>query len=172
MNAGAHGQETWDALVAVETIDRQGRLRVRPRSDFEVGYRHVRPLWEGEPEWFVAAQFNLKAEAPEQLSAELSQHLQRRAAAQPGGGYNSGSVFRNPPGDYAGRLIEACGLKGQRIGGAQVSDKHANFIINTGGASAADIEQLIEWVQAQVLETQGVALQREVEIVGEASTHE
>lgn len=98
----------------------------------------------------------------------MKECLRLRAESQPTGVASCGSVFRNPPGDYAGRLIERCGLKGHRIGGALVSEKHANFILNTGTASAADIEALILHVQAAVERACGVRLEPEVRIVGEA----
>jgi UDP-N-acetylmuramate dehydrogenase len=101
-------------------------------------------------------------------SARIRELLSRRNGSQPTGESSCGSVFRNPPGDYAGRLIDACGLKGARVGRARVSEIHANFIINEGGASAAEIEDLIQYVQDQVWEKTGVRLMPEVLIIGEA----
>ena len=165
MNAGAHGSETWERVAAVRTIDRHGEIRERTPSDYEVGYRSVQgPAGE----WFVEAtlQFDPKVVA----SAEaMKAMMERRKETQPLGLPSCGSVFRNPPGDFAARLIEAAGLKGHRIGGAEVSPKHANFIINTGDASAADIEALINHVQATVEKVHGVKLQHEVRIVGESA---
>lgn len=168
MNAGCYGAETWEIVDEVMTIDRQGELHKRQRGDYDIGYRHV-ALREAHEEWFVAGWF-----APRQGDGAASQKrikelLQKRIAAQPLSLPNAGSVFRNPTGDYAARLIESCGLKGKRIGGAQVSEKHANFIVNVGDATAADIEQLIGVVQDTVARKTGVQLEREVRIVGEAA---
>ncbi len=163
MNAGAFGGETWDRVESVETIDRAGKLRVRPRADFEVGYRRVRIPAE---EWFIAAKFAFEVDetaAPEAIKSLLA----KRAETQPIGAASCGSVFKNPAGEAAGRLIEQAGLKGHRIGGATVSDKHANFILNDGTASAADIELLIEHIKAEVERVSGVTLETEVLIVGE-----
>lgn len=163
MNAGAFGGETWRLVRAVTTIDRQGLLRRRTPDDFHIAYREVR----GAPgEWFVACELAL---APGDVAAEqagIRELLAQRALSQPIGQLSCGSTFRNPPGDYAARLIDTCGLKGRRVGGAEVSRKHANFIINTGTATAADIECLIELVVAEVARTHGVHLQPEVHIVG------
>lgn len=166
MNAGAWGAETWERVAAVETLDRRGRRRRRGPQAYRIGYRSVRGP---EEEWFVACELAL---APGDGAASLERIkalLARRAETQPTGRPSCGSVFRNPEGDHAGRLIEAAGLKGYCIGGACVSDKHANFIINTGGARAADIEALIEHVRATVARVHGVQLVPEVRIVGEAA---
>ena len=164
MNAGAFGGETWDVVVAVETLDRQGRRHLRKPEEFEVGYRHVSGP---KDEWFVAAQLQLEKKGqPEELQAKIKSLLAKRGSSQPTSLPNAGSVFRNPEGDYAARLIEACGLKGECEGAACVSDKHANFIINTGEAKASDVEALIERVAQVVKEKCGVALQREVHIMG------
>ncbi len=164
MNAGAFGGETWPLVAEVESVERSGVCHRRTPADYRIGYRCVRGP---EGEWFTTAILQLRSGDTEQGQQRIRQLLQRRAATQPTGQANAGSVFRNPPGDYAARLIEAAGLKGACVGGACVSPKHANFIINTGGATAADIEALIEQVAATVLERHGVALQREVHIVGE-----
>lgn len=164
MNAGCHGGETWDHVAAVETIDRQGQFHLRKPEDFSVGYRSV----EGPAgEWFVAGHFRLERGEKARSLEVIRTLLERRAATQPTSEPNGGSVFRNPPGDYAARLIEVCGLKGMCIGGACVSEKHANFIVNTGNATATDIENLIEWVANKVASTHGVHLIQEVRIVGE-----
>ncbi|MCB5190469.1 UDP-N-acetylmuramate dehydrogenase [Methylobacillus arboreus] len=165
MNAGCHGGETWEIVERVLTVDRQGRVHERNHQAFATAYRHVEmPVAD---EWFVAAWFRLAAGDASEAEAKIKQLLARRLATQPLNLPNAGSVFRNPPGDHAARLIETSGLKGFSIGGAQVSEKHANFIVNQGGATAADIEQLILHVQAVVKEKQGVALQAEVRIIGE-----
>lgn len=164
MNAGCYGGETWNLVKAVTTIDRAGRLHRRSRGEFDIGYRTVRgPL----DEWFVAATLSVPKGDAEKSRNKIKQLLSARIASQPLQQPNAGSVFRNPPGDHAARLIEACGLKGKRVGGAEISVKHANFIVNTGGASAADIEALMALAQDSVRERFGVELEREVRIVGE-----
>jgi UDP-N-acetylmuramate dehydrogenase len=159
MNAGAWGGETWTRIVSVRTIDRTGVVRERLPADFAVGYREV----VGPPgEWFLDVDLALSPGDGKAGMARIRELLDRRAETQPIGLPSCGSVFRNPPGDHAARLIEAEGLKGYRIGGAQVSEKHANFIINTGEASAADIRALIELVQHRVEAATGVRLVPEV----------
>jgi UDP-N-acetylmuramate dehydrogenase len=163
MNAGAFGGETWTHVESVTTIDRAGTVRERPRADFEIGYRSVR----GAPgEWFLGGTFRFEPDTSGSMQA-IKELLARRNAAQPLGVPSCGSVFRNPEGDFAGRLIEEAGLKGRRIGGAAVSDKHANFILNLGSATAADIEALVLEVQTAVERTTGVRLETEVRVVGE-----
>jgi UDP-N-acetylmuramate dehydrogenase len=164
MNAGAFGGETWSIVSAVQTLSRDGTLQRRLPDEFEVAYRSVKGA---EGEWFVAAELTLQSGDSEQSLAKIREFLNKRGDTQPIQQPNAGSVFKNPPGDYSARLIEASGLKGYCIGGACVSDKHANFIVNTGTATAADIEQLIEHVARTVEQQQGVTLQREVRIVGE-----
>ena len=169
MNAGAFGTETWPAVREVETVDACGERRWRPASDYRYGYRVV----DGpRDEWFVSCRLVLDPDTSGRAGPRIRELLARRAATQPTGARSCGSVFRNPPGDYAGRLIEASGLKGWRIGGAVVSDKHANFIINDAGARAADVETLIGKVVEEVERRQGVRLEPEVRIVGEASCGE
>lgn len=166
MNAGCYGSETWDKVLRVQTVDRRGEVLVRTPDEYEIGYRHV-ALRQCREEWFVAAWMKFAAGDGESARREIKALLSKRISSQPLNLPNAGSVFRNPPGDHAARLIELCGLKGFRIGGAQVSEKHANFIVNTGNATAADIENLIEEVQATVEQKTGVNLQCEVRIVGE-----
>jgi UDP-N-acetylmuramate dehydrogenase len=166
MNAGAWGGETWRLVESVRSVDRQGRVRERPAASYTVGYRSV----QGPPrDWFLAARLALAPAVgdPEDGPRRIQGLLAERAARQPTGVASAGSVFRNPPGDYAARLIEACGLKGECRGGACVSPKHANFIVNGGTASAADIEALIELIGERVEREQGLRLQPEVRIVGE-----
>jgi UDP-N-acetylmuramate dehydrogenase len=167
MNAGCYGSETWDIVKQVLTIDRHGEVRARKKAEYEIGYRHCQ-LRSGNEEWFVAAHFDLQSGDGEASRARIKELLAKRMAAQPLSLPNAGSVFRNPPGDHAARLIESCGLKGLARGGARVSEKHANFIVNPdGAASAADIEGLILEVKRKVLEETGVDLVPEVRIVGE-----
>ena len=164
MNAGAFGGETWPVVRAVRTVDRAGVLRRRLPADYRVGYREVTgPAGE----WFVGVELQLRSGDVAAEQAAIRGLLERRAATQPTGLPSAGSTFRNPPGDHAARLIEAAGLKGYRIGGAEVSPKHANFLINTGEATAADIEALIAHVRDEVERRFGVRLQTEVHIVGE-----
>jgi UDP-N-acetylmuramate dehydrogenase len=169
MNAGCYGAETWQFVRHVRVLGRDGRVRQRGRDEYEVGYRHValRAAPPHDEEWFVAAAFELGPGRGAEARVRMRDLLARRIATQPLNLPNAGSVFRNPPGEFAARLIEACGLKGRRSGGAVISDKHANFIVNAGGASAADIESLIEQAQAAVRTRFGVVLEREVRIVGE-----
>jgi UDP-N-acetylmuramate dehydrogenase len=167
MNAGCYGAETWDIVEQVRTVDRAGVFHVRRKAEFEIGYRQC---GLPKPEWFAAAWFALESGDGEASRAKIKQLLARRIATQPLSLPNAGSVFRNPPNDHAARLIEACGLKGCERGGARVSEKHANFIVNPAGtASAADIEWLIAHVRQTVLQMKGIALVPEVRIVGEAA---
>ncbi len=164
MNAGAFGGETWEIVTQVETVNQHGQRQIRSADQFEIGYRHV----QGQPdEWFVAGWFALKPDAQQTGMQRIRELLAKRGATQPTGLPSCGSVFRNPQADHAARLIEACGLKGYRIGQAGVSEKHANFIINHGNARAADIEALIDHVAQTVEQQQGVRLIREVRILGE-----
>lgn len=164
MNAGAHGGETWERVESVRTIGRYGNIQLRAPSEYTVGYRSVTGPAN---EWFLEA--TLTFDPKETSSAErMNAMLERRKDTQPLGLPSCGSVFRNPPGDHAARLIEAAGLKGYSIGGAEVSDKHANFIINREAATATDIEELIEHVRQTVRAEHGVELVHEVRIVGES----
>ncbi|MDE3009563.1 MAG: UDP-N-acetylmuramate dehydrogenase [Pseudomonadota bacterium] len=173
MNAGCYGSDTWTHVVEVTTIDHAGQLRVRAPGDFRVGYRQVAigrspgtaalaPLGE----WFLSARLRFVHGDGRRSAARIRELLTRRIASQPLQQPNAGSVFRNPQGDHAARLIESCGLKGFRIGGAEVSRRHANFIVNVGAATAADIETLIARVQQAVAAQTSVHLEPEVRIVG------
>jgi UDP-N-acetylmuramate dehydrogenase len=167
MNAGCFGGETWDIVAHVLTLDRSGKTRARTREDYEIDYRRV-ALKQPSEEWFIGASFRLTRGSAEESRGKITELLKRRIATQPLGEPNAGSVFRNPPGEYAARLIEACGLKGRAMGNAMISGKHANFIVNRGGARAADIESLILLAEKSVKEKFGITLEREVRIVGEA----
>lgn len=164
LNAGAFGGETWGLVEQVETIDRQGQIRKRNPEDFAIGYRQV-TVPEGE--WFLAATIKLTPGDGEAALDAIQELLDKRASTQPIGLPSCGSVFRNPEGDYAARLIEQAGLKGRTVGGAAISEKHANFIINTGEATAAEIEQLLTLVQDEVEKASGIRLVAEVHIVGD-----
>ncbi len=163
MNAGAFSFETWDTVDSVEMLNRQGEFIKRNRDEFVVAYRSVQKV---EDEWFSAGYFRFPRQARER-SSTIKSLLEKRNATQPIGLPSCGSVFKNPPGDHAARLIEACDLKGFCIGGACVSEKHANFIINANQASASDIEDLILHVQQQVKQVHGIELKTEVRIIGE-----
>ncbi len=158
MNAGAFGEEIWDYVIKIITIDHNGNLNERTPADFRINYRHV---ITPPNEWFVAAEF-ISQPKSKYSKKEL---LAKRATTQPLTEKTCGSVFRNPPGDYAARLIESCGLKGKQIGGAQVSPKHANFIVNNNNATAADIQNLINLIKNEVWQKTGVELVLEVKIL-------
>ena len=172
MNAGCYGSETWEIVAQVQIITRNGEIVMRQPGEYAIAYRSVKR--QSEPagtigaEWFTGAYFRLAQGDQTQSRQRIKELLAQRVASQPLNMPNAGSVFRNPPGDYAARLIEACGLKGCHIGGAMVSSKHANFIVNTGNASAADIEALIMMVQSRVKKATGIALIQEVRIIGDA----
>ncbi len=166
VDAGAYGEATWNRIARVQVIDCDRQLSWRLPQEFEIKYRKVHAR-ENDVIGFVAAEFVFDlGRSSVELLAGIRDLLARRTSSQPTGSASCGSVFRNPPGDYAGRLIEVSGLKGLRIGGAVVSEKHANFILNTGGATAADIEILIQEVRQRVCIQTGVVLEPEVHIVG------
>ncbi len=193
MNAGCYGGETWQQVVKVQVVTRGGELLERSPQEYAIGYRSVVKLEKGEErrgkgktlvrshppllpspfslhdeEFFTGAWLRFAAGDGEVARQEIKSLLAKRISSQPLNLPNAGSVFRNPVGDYAARLIEQCGLKGRQIGGAQVSEKHANFIVNVGGATAADIEKLINHVRETVLQQTGIDLHPEVRIIGEA----
>ena len=166
MNAGSFGGETWRFVQSVDVIDRRGVSRTRARGEYQVGYRHVQPPVAGE--WFLGAELELDRRDPSS-AATVRELNEKRRRTQPLDKWSCGSVFTNPPGGHAARLIEAAGLKGTRIGGAVVSDLHANFILTEGSATAHDLEQLILHVQSTVEQVHGIKLVPEVRIVGEAA---
>lgn len=184
MNAGCYGGEAWNIVRKVTTVDHTGALHERTPAHYRIGYRTVEPRYPRIPgvpaagtadrrqspeEWFVSAVFALPRGNGAESRRKVRELLAQRIASQPLGEPNAGSVFRNPPGTYAAQLIEECGLKGHAIGGALISPKHANFIVNTGTARAADIEQLMDLARSAVKEKFGIELEREVRIVGEAT---
>jgi len=172
MNAGCYGSETWDVVAKALTVSRSGKLSERPAEHFVTRYRHVelRGSKLGEEEWFLAAWFRFRPGEEKRARRRIQELLAKRIATQPLSLPNAGSVFRNPPGDHAARLIEACGLKGCEIGGARISEKHANFIVNPKRrAHAADIEALIERARQAVKDRFGVELVPEVRIIGETA---
>jgi UDP-N-acetylmuramate dehydrogenase len=183
MNAGCYGSETWEIVEQVQTFTRSGRVDARLPADYQISYRHVALKPETEPEsgfgstagrssaevaeeWFAGVWLRLQPGRHADSRKKIRELLARRAASQPLNLPNAGSVFRNPPGDHAARLIESCGLKGFRIGGAMVSPKHANFIVNAGEATAADIEAAIIAVRETVRKQTGLELIQEVRIAG------
>ena len=167
MNAGCYGGETWNTVARVLMLDRNGDKHERTAPDFAIGYRHA-GLRAATDEWFAGAWFDLPRGDGQRARARITELLEKRIDSQPLQLPNCGSVFRNPPGDHAARLIEAAGLKGTALGGARVSEKHANFIVNPdGSATATEIEELMERVHDAVKGKFGVDLMREVRIVGE-----
>ena len=163
MNAGAWGGETWRHVIQVDVLDRRGVRHTRKAAEYDVGYRRVKGP---EHEWFVRAQLEFER-APGVNADAIRELLDKRKQTQPIGEWSCGSVFVNPPGGHAARLIESAGLKGFRIGDASVSEKHANFIINHGHALAADVEAVIAHVRSTVAKVHGIELATEVRIVGE-----
>ncbi|MCZ6804542.1 MAG: UDP-N-acetylmuramate dehydrogenase [Proteobacteria bacterium] len=164
MNAGAYGGEIWRYVKQAETINRNGERKIYTKDQLDIAYRSVSLP---ENEWFIACHFELEISDRDTVERRISTMLSERAEAQPLGQHSCGSVFRNPADDHAARLIDSCGLKGTGVGGATVSEKHANFIINSGNATSLDIEQLIELIQATVYEKYAVKLIPEVRIIGE-----
>ena len=168
MNAGAFGGETWEIVESVEMLSARGEVSERSKEAFQISYRSVKGF-DATKEWFISAVLRLPNGDTEASQQKIKELLDRRGKTQPTNQPSCGSVFKNPPGDHAARLIEASGLKGYAIGGASVSEKHANFIVNTGNAKAADIEALIAHVQQTVNNNYGISLQTEVCMVGETS---
>ena len=183
MNAGCYGSEIWQKVLRVQVAMRCGELLERTPQDYEIGYRSVKRIGgvgarsgfsqpslivdQPQEEFFISATMKFEQGDGATARQEIKALLGKRIASQPLNLPNAGSVFRNPPGNHAARLIQQCGLKGRHIGGAQVSEKHANFIVNTGNATAADIENLINEVRTTVLQQTGIDLHPEVKIIGE-----
>ena len=168
MNAGAFGGEIWEWVEEVETVDRHGKVHRRRAEEYQIGYRSVL----GPKEYFLAAWLRFPPGDPEAGRRRIRELLARRSQSQPMGWPSAGSVFKNPPGEKAGRLIETCGLKGKSLGGAKIAEKHANFILNVGGAKAADIETLLRIAQEEVKARFGIELEPEVKILGLGEEHE
>ncbi|PSJ16396.1 UDP-N-acetylmuramate dehydrogenase [Nitrosomonas supralitoralis] len=171
MNAGCYGSETWEFIEQVQVVNRKGQVFIRTADEYAIGYRSVKLQPEtsnvNEMEWFAGGYIRLAQGEHTESRQRIKQLLAQRAASQPLNQPNAGSVFRNPPGDHAARLIEISGLKGCSIGGALVSPQHANFIVNQGHANATDIEALILMVQSRVKKATGVDLIQEVRIIGD-----
>ncbi len=166
MNAGAYGDTIWHHVQAVETINRRGQIKFRKAAEFIAHYRHIEGL--ANDEWFIAAHLYFTLDNIEKTKQQIQTYLQKREKSQPLNLPSCGSVFRNPEGDYAARLIEANNLKGRQIGGAKVSEKHANFIVNCGHATAADVEALIQEIIITVEKANHIKLIPEVHILGES----
>lgn len=164
MNAGAYGGELKDVLVWADVL-LDGELHRLSRDEMEMGYRSTLPLRRGAI--VLAACFELRQDDPEAIQERMRDLANRRREKQPLNLPSAGSTFKRPEGHFAGALIEQCGLKGCTIGGAQVSEKHAGFIVNVGDATAADILNLIEHVQRVVRAQTGVHLETEVRVLGE-----
>lgn len=164
MNAGAFGGDTWRHVVSVKTISRHGEIQEHLADEFAVGYRSVSGI---EDEWFISAVLKFENSPSDVKVSGIKQMLSKRAESQPTGVFSCGSVFKNPAGEHAADLIERSGLKGKRIGGAVVSEKHSNFIVNDKTATAEDIESLILYVQKTVSEKFDIELQTEVKIIGD-----
>ena len=169
MNAGAYGGEIWSYIKEVETINRKGKREIFEKNKFDINYRSVSI---SENEWFIACKMKLEISTRTVVNDRIKKMLSERADGQPLGKLSCGSVFRNPTNQHAAKLIELCGLKGKKVGGAVISDKHSNFIINTGNATSLDIEQLIEFIQACVYEKYDIKLIPEVRIIGESNKGE
>ena len=163
MNGGAYGRETKDALIEARAVDRQGRIHVLRNADMGYTYRHC-----GVPGdyIFTEALYQGERDDPAVIVAEMDKITESREATQPIKSRTGGSTFKNPPGHKAWQLIDAAGCRGLKVGGTQVSEMHCNFLINRGGATAADIEALGENVRRRVKETSGVALEWEIERIG------
>ena len=166
MNAGCYGSETWDFVDKVLTIDQNGIEHLRKKEEFDIAYRHVENK-KNPQEFFIAAWLEFKQGNKEKAESDIKKLLEKRKLTQPLNWPTAGSTFRNPDGHFAAKLIEESGLKGYQIGGAQVSEKHANFIINRGNASASDIENLITYIKAEVFKQTKIKLETEIRIIGE-----
>jgi len=166
MNAGAFGGETWPRVKSVITLNKKGETYCRTAADYEISYRNVKAK-HNLSEWFVSADLQFESGDGNAAAARVKKLLEQRANTQPMGLPSCGSVFKNPPNGFAAKLIENCGLKTYTIGGASVSEKHANFIINSNNAKASDVEALIKLIQQTVKKEHGVELQTEVKIIGE-----
>lgn len=166
MNAGCYGSETWDFVDKVLTIDQNGIEHLRKKEEFDIAYRHVENK-KNPQEFFIAAWLEFQQGNKEKAELDIKKLLEKRKLTQPLNWPTAGSTFRNPDGHFAAKLIEESGLKGYQIGGAQVSEKHANFIINRGNASASDIENLITYIKAKVFKQTKIILETEIRIIGE-----
>jgi UDP-N-acetylenolpyruvoylglucosamine reductase len=165
MNAGACGGETWQYIHHVETLDREGNIHQRFPNEFEIAYRSVKGL--PKDEWFVAAIFDLPQGEGHEAQQKIREFLDHRTRTQPANLPSCGCVFKNPEGHHASKIIDELGLKGTEVGGLRISEKHANFMINTGTGTASDVQNLIALVQEKVQSQYGVSLHPEVKLIGE-----
>lgn len=163
MNAGAYGGEMKDVLASVTHLDENGEICTLQSGELELSYRHS--VYFDNHCVILEARLEMQEGDPSVIRAEMEEYMSRRKATQPLEMPSAGSTFMRPPGKFAGPLIECCGLKGYRIGGAQVSEKHAGFVVNAGGATAKDVLTLIEYIQKTVLEKTGVALNCEIKVL-------
>lgn len=163
MNAGAYGGEMRDVVQSVEALDAQGAPCTLQNADCRFGYRHS--VFEEAGGMILAARFALRRDDPAAIAARMEEYAARRKEKQPLEWPSAGSTFKRPQGAFAAALIDSCGLKGLRVGGACVSEKHAGFVVNTGGASCADVLALTEQVAAIVKEKTGHTLEREIRVV-------
>lgn len=164
MNAGAYGGEIKDAVVSVRYLDKSGKICVMDKEQMNLRYRSS--IFQENGGIILSAEFRLNKDDSDKILERMNEYLSRRKEKQPVDLPSAGSTFRRPEGNYAGTLIEKSGLKGKKTGGAQVSEKHAGFIVNTGGAKSRDVVSLIEKIQAKVLNDSGVKLQTEVIFLG------
>jgi UDP-N-acetylmuramate dehydrogenase len=163
-NAGAFGREIGDVVGDVHLITAEGEMVLLDRGELTFSYRQL-AIPEGSV--VVKARLSLRPMPGERVAEKMKAHLERRKKEQPSGLPSAGSIFKNPPNDYAGRLIELVGLKGKKIGGAMISPKHANWIVNTGGATARDILSLMELARETVMKETGIKLEPEIKIAGQ-----
>lgn len=169
MNAGAFGGEISNCVTAIEVVGAADGVRELPRAALRFGYRR----FDLPPDQVVTRiDFALAAGDPQAIRATMAGAKRKRDKKQPLGLPNAGSVFRNPPGEFAGRLIEAAGLKGRRVGGAMISEQHANFIVNLGGATAADVKALMDEVTETVWQARAIRLVPEIKLVGDWGVRE
>ena len=164
MNAGAYGGQLSDVLTRIAVVTRTGEKKFLLSDELALGYRSSALMRTGDV--VTEARFRLKPDDPAEIAARMETYLASRREKQPLASPSAGSFFKRPPGNFAGTLIEACGLKGKRIGGAQISEKHAGFLINTGGATCADVLELSRQVRDTVYRQTGVRLEPEVRAVG------
>lgn len=169
MNAGAHGDSIWNYVKSVETIDKHGNINAYDKEEFAIDYRHITPPFKEE--WFVSCDLRFPITNPVKTREKMTEYLEKRRLTQPLDEPSCGSVFRNPKNDFAARLIELSGLKGTAIGDAQVSEKHANFIVNKGHATAFEVESLMQLIQERIFLQHGIKLIPEVRVLGENPQH-
>lgn len=162
MNAGAYGGEMAQVCTAVEVMDRQGNLRKLTREQMEFSYRHS--VLEDSGEIVISGEFALTPDSPEQIKARMKELIAKRTASQPLNLPSAGSAFKRPVGGYAAALIDQAGLKGFRVGNAAISDKHAGFAVNLGGATAEEVKSLLNQVSDRVYENSGIRLEPEIRI--------